>query len=178
MAESKKPRTMAVHSGRMTREHFGTVNTPVYRTSTILAPDLATLEAHNAPYVYGRRGTPTSRASSRRSTRSKAAKRRWSCRPDWRAITLALLSVCSAGDHVLMTDSCLSSDAIVLRPDAGSASASRRATTTRSSAVVLPGSFEPNTKAVFCEAPGSLTFEMQDIAAIAEAAHARKVRPS
>jgi cystathionine beta-lyase len=32
-----------------------------------------------------------------------------------------------------------------------------------------------NTRLVFCESPGSLTFEMQDIPAIAEAAHARGI---
>ena len=32
--------------------------------------------------------------------------------------------------------------------------------------------FRPNTKAVFCESPGSLTFEVQDVPAIARVAHA------
>ena len=33
----------------------------------------------------------------------------------------------------------------------------------------------PNTTAIYCEAPGSLTFEMQDIPAIAAAAHAKNI---
>ena len=36
---------MPSHAGRMSAEHFGAVNTPVYRASTILYPDLASLEA-------------------------------------------------------------------------------------------------------------------------------------
>ena len=46
----------------MSDEHFGTVNTPVYRTSTILHPDTASLKAEKTPYTYGRRGTPTTRS--------------------------------------------------------------------------------------------------------------------
>ncbi|MBV9061923.1 MAG: PLP-dependent transferase, partial [Alphaproteobacteria bacterium] len=44
----------------MSPEHFGVVNTPVYRASTILYRDLATLESGDVPYFYGRRGTPSS----------------------------------------------------------------------------------------------------------------------
>ncbi len=46
----------------MSEAHFGAVNTPVYRTSTILYPDLAALEANTQPYTYGRRGTPTTQS--------------------------------------------------------------------------------------------------------------------
>src|SRR5258708_19737939 len=46
----------------MSREHFGVVNTPVYRASTILYPNLAAQTARDAPYTYGRRGTPSSRS--------------------------------------------------------------------------------------------------------------------
>ena len=58
----QKPETIAVHAGRMTREHFGAVNTPVYRASTILYPDLASLEAGKAPYRLWPAGTPTSQS--------------------------------------------------------------------------------------------------------------------
>ena len=60
--KSDKPDTQAVAAGRMSEEHFGAVNTPVYRASTILFPDLAALKANKQPYTYGRRGTPTSRS--------------------------------------------------------------------------------------------------------------------
>ena len=55
-----------------------------------------------------------------------------------------------------------------------SAWVSRRAITIRASALVLPNLIKPETKAVFLESPGSLTFEIQDLPAIADAAH--KVR--
>lgn len=172
MAKGKKPETIAVHSGRMTREHFGTVNTPVYRTSTILSPDLATLESHSAPYVYGRRGTPSSKSLEDAITELEGGAQTVLAPSGLGAIALALLSVCAAGDHVLVTDSCYGPtrnfcDRMLKRygvqtsyydPTIGGA---------------ISDLMQPNTKAVFCEAPGSLSFEMQDIPAIAAAAHAK-----
>src|SRR5471032_3604612 len=60
--KADKPETRAVSEGRMSAEHFGAVNTPVYRASTILYPDLAALKANTQPYTYGRRGTPTTKS--------------------------------------------------------------------------------------------------------------------
>lgn len=172
MTESRKPSTTVVHSGRMTRAHFGTVNTPVYRTSTILQPDLATLEGHSAPYVYGRRGTPTSRSLEEAINALEDGAHTALAPSGLGAIALALLSVCSAGDHVLVSDSAYwptrgFCDRMLTRygietdyydPTIGAG---------------IAALIKPNTRAVFCEAPGSLTFEMQDIPAIAAAAHAR-----
>ena len=59
---SDKPETTVTSAGRMSREHFGAVNTPVYRASTILFPDMASLKPGAQPYTYGRRGTPTSQS--------------------------------------------------------------------------------------------------------------------
>src|SRR6185312_431494 len=61
-SKEKKPETIAVSAGRMTKEHYGAVNTPVYRTSTILHPSFESLKTEALPYKYGRRGTPTSRS--------------------------------------------------------------------------------------------------------------------
>ena len=65
MSDDKKlkPETIATHAGRMSEAHFGAVNTPVYRASTILYRDLASLESGDVPYFYGRRGTPSSGCS-------------------------------------------------------------------------------------------------------------------
>ena len=62
MSDRLSKDTIAVQAGRMSEEHFGAVNTPVYRASTILYRDLAAMESKAVPYVYGRLGTPTSRS--------------------------------------------------------------------------------------------------------------------
>ena len=57
--KKKNTGTHLSSAGRMSKDHFGAVNTPVYRASTILYPDVATLDAHGMPFSYGRRGNPT-----------------------------------------------------------------------------------------------------------------------
>src|SRR5262245_53853931 len=56
-----KSQTQLVAAGRDYSEH-GIVNPPVYHASTILFPTVEAMKSGGQPYVYGRRGTPTSRA--------------------------------------------------------------------------------------------------------------------
>ncbi|MGH6878033.1 MAG: cystathionine beta-lyase [Rhizomicrobium sp.] len=164
--------TIAVHAGRMSREHSGVVNTPVYRASTILYENLAALEAADAPYIYGRLGTPSSRSLEDAVTALEGGARTVLCPSGLNAIATAILSVCSAGDHLLVTDSCYGPT----RSFCDETLRRMGVETTYYDPVIASGIAEllrPNTAAVFCESPGSLTFELQDLPAIAEAAHAR-----
>lgn len=167
-----KPDTVATHAGRMRDAHCQAVNTPVYRASTILFPDLETMESGKAPYVYGRRGTPTSRSLEDAITMLEGGARTLLCPSGGNANALAILSVCSAGDHLLMVDSAynptrLFCDKLLSRFGVE---------TTYYDPLIGAGIaalFRPNTRAVFCESPGSLTFEVQDVPAIARVAHAK-----
>ena len=88
------------------------------------------------------------------------------------AISTALLSVLRAGDHVLLTDNCYGP----ARKFCDSVLKRFGVETTYFDPAIGGGIgalMQANTKAVFCEAPGSLTFEMQDIPAIAAVAHDR-----
>jgi cysteine-S-conjugate beta-lyase len=164
--------TVAVHAGRMSREHFGAVNTPVYRASTILYENFATLDSADAPFIYGRLGTPSSKSLEDAVTALEGAAQTALCPSGLNAVTTAILSVCSAGDHLLMTDSCY-------EPTRSFCNRTLRRwgiETTWYDPLIGAGIaelFRPNTRAVFCESPGSLTFEVQDVPAIAAAAHAR-----
>ncbi len=174
MSEGPKKDTIAVQAGRMSTEHFGVVNTPVYRASTVLHPDLATLESGDAPYVYGRRGTPTSRSLEEAITAIEGGARTVICPSGLNAIATALVAVCGAGDHILVVDSCyeptrIFCDKVLKRFGVE---------TTYYDPLIGSGierCIRANTKAIFCESPGSLTFEVQDVPAIAEAAHGRGV---
>jgi cystathionine beta-lyase len=174
VSKTKKPDTIAVSAGRMTREHFGSVNTPVYRTSTILFPDIEALRTENQPYKYGRRGTPTSRSFESAIEELEGGARCVALPSGLNAIATAILSVCGAGDHILMVDTCYGPtrhlcdktlprfgiETTYYDPLIGAAVAEL---------------FRPNTRAIYCESPGSLTFEIQDVPAIAKAAHARGI---
>jgi len=170
--ENLKKETRAIHAGRMSAEHFGVVNTPVYRASTILYSDLATLESGKVPYIYGRRGTPSSESLEAAVTALEGGARTVVCSSGLNAIALAILSVCSAGDHLLMVDSCYAPTRIFCDKTLSRFGVE----TTYYDPLIGSGIealFRPNTKAVFCESPGSLTFEVQDIPAIAAVAHTR-----
>lgn len=168
-SDSDKPDTIAVSAGRMSDEHFGSVNTPVYRTSTILYPDVAALKALAQPYTYGRRGTPTSRSFEAAVTELEGGARTVVVPSGLNACAVAILSVCGAGDHLLVTDT-------VYEPTRNFCDTFLKRfgveTEYYAPAEDIAPLLKPNTRAVFCESPGSLTFEVQDIPAISRTAHA------
>ena len=168
-ASDDKPQTRVTSLGRMSDEHFGVVNTPVYRASTILYPDMAALKANTQPYTYGRRGTPSTRSFEAAITDLEGAARTVTVTSGLQASSLAILSVCGAGDHLLMVDS-------AYEPTRLLAERTLRRLGIETS-YYAPGDditphLRPNTAAVFCESPGSLTFEVEDIPALARTAHA------
>jgi cystathionine beta-lyase len=169
MGKKPKPDTLAVSLGRKSDEHHGVVNTPVYRASTILYPDYASLSGKSPEYTYGRRGTPTTRSFEDAISALEGAARTVTVPSGLNAIATAIQSVCHAGDHLLVADNAY-----------GPTRTFSDQTLKRFGVAVdyyAPGAdiaplLKPNTRAVFCESPGSLTFEMQDIPALAKAAHA------
>jgi cystathionine beta-lyase len=164
-------RTRLVHAGRTPGEQFGFVNTPIYRGSTVLSPTVEALEGRKARFVYGTRGTPTTEALETAWSEIAGAAGTVLAPSGLAAITLALLAVVKAGDHVLVTDS-------VYRPTRNFCDTvlSRLGVeTTYYDPLVghgIAALMRPNTSAVFTETPGSQSFEIQDLPAIAEVAHA------
>jgi cystathionine beta-lyase len=170
--KTDKPETIAVSAGRMSAEHFGVVNTPVYRASTILYRDLASQKARDVPYTYARRGTPSSHSLETAVNALEGGARTVIVPSGLNAIATAILSVCGSGDHLLMVDSCYGPTRTFCDKTL------KRFGVETSYYDPLIGAdigrlFKPNTRAVFCESPGSLTFEVQDVPAIAMVAHER-----
>lgn len=170
----ERPETDVVHLGRKPFEQHGFVNTPVYRGSTVLYPTLDALRAYSQPYTYGRRATPTTRALEEAITQLEGGAATILTSSGLGAISTAILAFAEAGDHVLILDS-------VYQP----ARTFADKMLTRLGVEVtyydpligadIAKQFRPNTRLVMVEAPGSQTFEMQDIPAIAAAAHAKNI---
>jgi cystathionine beta-lyase len=173
-AKDLKPDTRLVVAGRNSAENHGFVNPPVIHASTVLYPNAADMVAHRARYTYGRRGTPTSEAleDALRAIEGPGCAGVALVPSGAAAVSTALLAVVSAGDHILITDS-------VYRPTrvfADSILKKLGVETTYYDPLIGAGIdqlIRPNTRAVFVEAPGSQSFEMQDIPAIAGAARAK-----
>ena len=172
--QSQQAETRLVTAGRDPQAQKGFVNPAVFRGSTVLYPAAEDLHAHRAEYTYGRHGTPTTRALQDVMMRLEGPQ----CAgvglapSGLAAISTTLLSVTKAGDHLLVCDN-------VYRPSRNFCNgvlARYGVETTYFDPTVGAGIeklFKPNTRAVLVEAPGSQTFEMPDIPAIAEVAHAR-----
>lgn len=170
----ERPETEVVHLGRKPFEQHGFVNTPVYRGSTILFPTLDALRAYSQPYTYGRRATPTTKALEEAITHLEGGAATILTSSGLAAISTAILAFVAAGDHVLIVDS-------VYQPARSFADKMlKRLGVEITYYDPLIGAdiatlFRPNTRLVMVEAPGSQTFEMQDIPAIAAAAHAKDI---
>lgn len=164
--------TMLVHGGRDSNQPGATVNTPVYRGSTLLFPTVCALESvHGTPYTYGRHGSPTTRALEETLCGLEGAFGAMLTPSGLSAITTTLLATLQPNDHLLMTDSVydptrafcentlrrLGIETTYYDPLAG---------------LEIAKQMRPNTRVVFTESPGSLTFEVQDIPAICQVAHA------
>jgi cysteine-S-conjugate beta-lyase len=171
---SAKTATRLVNGGRDPFAHHGFINPPVYHASTMLYPSAEDFLAHRSRYQYGRRGTPTSEALSDALAALEGA----DCAgvallpSGLAAASVALLSVLNAGDHVLLTDSVY----LPTRKFCDGILARYGITASYYDPLIggrIATLMEPNTRAIYVESPGSLSFEMQDVPAIASAAHAK-----
>ena len=169
--------TLLVHAGRDPERFEGLVNAPVTRASTILHPDMATFNAaasnkHGVPY-YGRYGTPISKLLGAACAELDGAAGAVLFPSGLAAIAGTLAALLRPGGHLLMVDSVyapvrelcekvLQPQGVAVTfypPHAGAG---------------IADLLRPETQVVYCEAPGSHTFEMQDVPAIGKAAAARR----
>ena len=169
-----KPETRLAHSGRDPERNFGIVNPPIYRASTILYPTTADFDRrHERKYIdfhYGIDGTPTTLALAEALAELSGGYRSLVTSSGLSAITQALLAFLRQGDHILVADtvyeptrrfctgvlSRFGVDVTFYEPYAGEA---------------IGTLMRANTRLVYAESPGSQTFEVQDVPAIARAAH-------
>jgi cysteine-S-conjugate beta-lyase len=168
---SLRRRSRLVHLGRDSEQSQGFSNVPPFRGSTVLYPDVATLTSRAQRYTYGTHGTPTTDALCAAWTDIAGAAGTVLVPSGLAAIMVALMTALSAGDHLLITDSAYA-------PARGFANTILKRMgieTTYYDPQVGAGIealMRPNTRAVLTESPGSQSFEIQDVPAIAEVAHA------
>lgn len=161
--------TQLTHGGYDPRDFHGFVNPPVVHASTVLFPDSQTMKTRNQRYTYGTRGTPTTDALCTACDELEGSAGTIAVPSGLAAVTVPLLAFLSAGDHALFVDTIyhptrrfadtmlkrLGVDVEYYDPEIGAG---------------IRALIKPNTRVVFTESPGSNTFEMQDIPAIAAVA--------
>ena len=177
--DKPKPDTIVVNAGRDPAANHGVVNPPVYHASTILFPTVETLheaQKRRDPNKsrYGRYGTPTTFALEQAVCALEGGHHSIVVGSGVAAIVAALMAYVKAGDHILMVDTVYGPsrrlcDTVLARFGVS--------TTYYDPAIGggIAALIRDNTRVIFMESPGSLTFEMQDVPAIVAAAKARKV---
>jgi cystathionine beta-lyase len=168
--------TRLAHAGRDPDRQAGSVNPPVYRASTIIFPTMAAYEDRQAArytgFPYGLYGTPTTLAFAEAVAELSGGFRTQVVSTGLAAVTHALAAFLRHGDHALVSDGVYGPtrefcDRVLARfgvdvtfydPRAGAG---------------VAGLVRAATRVVYLESPSSQTFEVQDVPAIAAAAHAR-----
>src|SRR5262249_19728886 len=159
--------------GRAVTPTLAFVTPPVYPASRVLFPTAEDFLARRAPYLYGRRGTPTSEAleNALHALEGSACAGVALLPSGLAAILTALLPGLDAGGHLLVPGRPYQP----ARPFWAGAPPRYGIATSHYDPMNggdIAALMKPNTRAVFVEAPGSLSFEIQDVPAIAAAAHA------
>ncbi|MEX0627697.1 MAG: cystathionine beta-lyase [Cucumibacter sp.] len=172
MTPVKKKRaaeTVLTHGGRHPHTQHGFVNTPVVRGSTVVFETLDELETPTKPYRYGRHGNPTTDAVAEIITELEGAAGTVLTPSGLSGIAIALLACLENGDDVLVTDSAYEPTRHFCNDMLSRNGVSARYYDPRIGAGIAQ-LIRPNTRAIFMESPGSLTFEIQDLPAVRAAA--------
>ena len=170
--------TRLSHAGRAGTRIHGFVNPPVLRGSTMLYPSCEDRRSSGSQrlgrgYLYGTSGNPTHHALEDVVAEIEGGTRCQIVSTGLAAVTVPLLAYLGSGDHVLMPDSVYGparsfADGFMVRmgitttyydPEIGAAA--------------LAALIQPNTRVLYTESPGSHSFEVQDIPALAAVAHER-----
>jgi cysteine-S-conjugate beta-lyase len=175
---SKTWQTRLIHPDATVPKGYRSLATPVYRGSTTLFSSASAVtdewDQERAGYTYGLYGTPTSLELAARICELEGGRHTILTPGGQSAISLVDFALLQSGDHILVPRS-------VYRPN-------RQLTTSLLSRFGVSATFydptigtgiekliEENTRLVWTESPGSITMEVQDLPAIAAAAHARNV---
>lgn len=172
--ENHRRSTMLVHAGRKPENYFGVVNPPVCRTSTILYENFAAYFSPDVKYRYGRINNPLSNDFEEAVSALEGGYKAISTSSGLAAVTTSLLAFCKAGDHVLIVDSCYPPTRFFCQKRLRAYGINVEFYDPLIGARIAD-LIKENTALIYMESPGSGTFDVQDVPAIAAAAKARGV---
>jgi cysteine-S-conjugate beta-lyase len=166
--------TKLIHTETSAPSGFRSLVTPVYRGSTTLFARAADVDddwrQDRVGYTYGLHGTPTALELAARVTELERGYHTFLTPGGQGAIALIYLAHVSAGDHVLVPDSVYGPNRSFARKVLA-----RFGVTVEFYAPTMGADIDslmrPATRLVWCESPGSVTMEVQDVPAIVDVAH-------
>jgi len=172
--------TRLSHGGRGLVHQFGAVNPPIVRATTILFDDYQAFidrksrDRMKGEFAYGRLGNPVSISLEQLVAELEGAAECITLSSGVAAVTAALLAFLGSDDHLLVADTVYEPtrhfcagflrhygiDVEFYDPLVGAG---------------IEALCRENTRVIFLESPGSLTFEVQDVPAIAAVARRRGI---
>ena len=171
-------RTRLLDPTPQARNDFNALTTPVYRGSTVVFDSQEKVnddwqQVENG-YSYGLYGTPTTLELAARIASVEGAHRTFIVPGGQSAIALVYMAFCKAGSHALVPFSAYGPNREmaegILRDFNVEVEAYNQLIGADISSLI-----RHNTTLIWCESPGSVTMEVQDVPAIVAAAHSRNV---
>ncbi|MGZ6374487.1 MAG: PLP-dependent transferase, partial [Ktedonobacterales bacterium] len=171
-------RTKLIHPQVAAPEGFHSLVTPTYRGSTTLFPSAADVtddwDQTRAPYSYGLYGTPTTFEVAARLADLEGGTHCFLTPGGQAAISLIYFAFARAGGHVLLPESAYGPNR-----DLADRLLARLGIATEYYDPLIGGEIRTlirdNTQLIWCENPGSVTVEVQDVPAITAAARQARV---
>ena len=171
-------RTKLLDPKPQARQDYASLATPVYRGSTVVFDDQAAVtddwRQADKGYSYGLYGTPTTLELASRIAGIEGARETFIVPGGQAAIALIYLAYCQAGSHALVPHSAYG-------PNKAMAEGLMRGLNVEVEpydpmiGAGISDLIRENTALIWCESPGSVTMEIQDVPAIVKAAHAKDV---
>lgn len=178
--------SMLVETSRRFDQEIKTANLPVYRASTVLFDSLeqaasmarakANGELHASTYATSGTVTTLALTDALAQIEGAGANCRAAVMPSGlSAISTTLLAFLSAGDHLLMTDSVYGPTRNFAKGMLARLGIETTFYSPTASASDVAEMIQANTKVLYLESPGSYTFELQDVPALAAVAREANV---
>ena len=171
-------RTKLLNPKPQARQDYASLATPVYRGSTVVFDDQAAViddwQQADKGYSYGLYGTPTTLELASRIAGIEGARETFIVPGGQAAIALIYLAYCKAGNHALVPHSAYG-------PNKAMAEGLMRGLNVEVEpydpmiGTGISDLIRENTTLIWCESPGSVTMEIQDVPAIVKVAHAKDV---
>ncbi|HEX7821958.1 MAG TPA: cystathionine beta-lyase [Sphingobium sp.] len=157
---------------------FTSLVAPVVRGSTTLFKSAGDAvehwDARERPYSYGLHGTPTTLELAERISLLEGSFGTFLTPSGQAAIAAICLAMLNAGDHVLLPDSAYGPSKAFVSEVLGRFNVEFSLYPPLADADIA-AYFRPNTKLIWCESPGSVTMEIQDVPSIVRLAHERNI---
>ena len=157
-----KTETLTSHVGKNPDDNHGIPAPALYRTSTILSPNMKTYRNKSGKYTYGRNGTPTSESLTYSIASLYNANGCVLAPSGMAAITTGLMSVLKSNDHILIPDSVYGSTRRFVKEEFPRLNIGYDFYNSRD-LEHLNSLIKDNTSAIYLESPGTYTFEIIDI---------------